>query len=123
MKRGILSKGLGFVLVLVLALAMQSFELVGITAENSTEGLVAHYTFDGDLKDSSGNGLDAEKKGGVTFEEGVPGLGKSARFGSGYALVSDNNLLDFDKAFTISMWIRAATDVDKILQNQTMILL
>jgi len=72
---------------------------------------VAHYTFDGDYKDSSGNGLDATLIGDVPFEEGI--LGQCARFGNGYLEVADNDLLDFDNAFTVSMWVRMGSNVDK----------
>lgn len=72
---------------------------------------VAHYTFDGDFKDSSGNGLDATLIGDVPLEEGI--LGQCARFGNGYLEVADNDLLDFDNAFTVSMWVRMGANVDK----------
>ena len=73
--------------------------------------LVAHYTFDGDFKDSSGNALDGELTGDVPFTQGI--LRQSAQFGNGYIEVKDNNLLDFSTEFTASMWVKMSPNVDK----------
>ena len=43
-----------------------------------TDGLVAHYEFDGDADDSSGNGNDGEEFGGVSYTDGV--IGRAASF-------------------------------------------
>lgn len=68
-------------------------------------GLVAHYKFDGDLKDSSSNGNDGEEIGNITFEDSV--LGKGAKFdGKSYIEVKDSDSLDLEKDFTFSLWIK-----------------
>jgi hypothetical protein len=70
---------------------------------NLREGLVAHYPFNGNLKDKSGNGYDLSANGGE-FSTG--------RFGniSAYRFDGISNYLVSDKAlelglFTISFWI------------------
>ena len=39
-----------------------------------SKGLVAHYKFEGNTKDSSGNGYDGSSYGGVSYTRGVRGL-------------------------------------------------
>lgn len=70
-------------------------------------GLVAHWKFDGDLKDSSpfGNhGVAIGGKSGVTFVDGV--LNKGVKLdGKSYIEVDDSDSLDLSDAFTISFWV------------------
>ncbi|NLC20264.1 MAG: LamG domain-containing protein, partial [Clostridiales bacterium] len=70
-------------------------------------GLVAHWKFDGDLKDSSpfGNhGVAIGGKSGVTFVDGV--LNKGVKLdGKSYIEVADSDSLDLSDAFTISFWV------------------
>ena len=75
-------------------------------------GLIAHYKFNGDYKDASGSGNDAElATGKVTFEEGKNG--KAAKFKKGtYLEVPDNTSLDFDEGFTMTGWIKTTNDSD-----------
>lgn len=96
-------------LTVVLAVLFSMLSVTSYAADGNK--MVAHYKFDGDCKDSSGNGLDGQITGEVPFEEGI--LGKSAQFGNGYIEVKDNDLLDFDKAFTASMWVKMSPKVDK----------
>jgi hypothetical protein len=77
------------------------------------DALVAHYSFDGTLKDSSGNGNDGSAVGTVTY---VPGpLGMAAVFdGKSYVQVSDSSSLDLGKEFTFSVWLNEdPIEVDK----------
>ncbi|HEY9061702.1 MAG TPA: LamG-like jellyroll fold domain-containing protein [Pseudobacteroides sp.] len=75
----------------------------------STGKLVAHYKFDGDFKDYSGNGNDGTTAGGaIPFVDGK--VGKAAKFnGSTYIEVPDSDSLDLDKSFTFSAWIYKGT--------------
>lgn len=77
-----------------------------------TNALVAHYKFNGDYKDASGFGNDAELSAGkVTFVEGKNG--KAAKFKKGtYLEVPDNTNLDFDEGFTMTGWILTTNDSD-----------
>ena len=71
------------------------------------KGLVAHWKFDGNLKDSSQFGNDGEAiggKNGVTFEDGV--LGSGVRLdGKSYIEIPDSDSLDLRDAFTFSFWV------------------
>jgi hypothetical protein len=68
------------------------------------EGLVAHYPFDGDYKDYSGNGNDGIPKGSMAFTDAE--LGKGASFdGKSWIEVSDSNSLDLSTALTFSVWL------------------
>lgn len=76
------------------------------------DSLIAHYRFNGDYKDASGFGNDAELAAGkVTFVEGKNG--KAAKFKKGtYLEVPDNTSLDFDEGFTMTGWINTSNDSD-----------
>ncbi|MCX8132059.1 MAG: Ig-like domain-containing protein [Clostridia bacterium] len=71
------------------------------------KGLVAHWKFDGDLKDSSqfaNDGVAVGGKNGVTFVDAV--LGKGVKLdGKSYIKVKDSNSLDIRDAFTFSFWV------------------
>jgi len=71
------------------------------------KGLVAHWKFDGDLKDSSkfGNhGIAIGGKNGVSFVDGVLGSGVKLD-GKSYIEVPDSVSLDLRDAFTFSFWV------------------
>lgn len=71
------------------------------------KGLVAHWKFDGDLKDSSqynNDGVAIGGKQGVTFVDGV--LNSGVRLdGKSYIEVKDSDSLDLMNAFTFSFWV------------------
>jgi hypothetical protein len=71
----------------------------------STEGLVAYYAMDGDLTDSSGNGLDGTAVGDPTFAEGQIGMALDLDGVDDYVDCSDNELFSITDAFTLSLWI------------------
>ena len=56
--------------------AQALYELDG--GVNLVDGLIAHYEFEGNAYDSSGNGNDGEEFGGVSYVDGV--MGKAANF-------------------------------------------
>ncbi len=70
-----------------------------------TDALVAHYKFNGDLKDATNFSNDAEVSAGkVTFIVGKNG--KAAKFGkNSYLEVPDDVSLDFDQGFTMTGWV------------------
>ena len=72
--------------------------------------MVAHYKFNGDFKDSSGYGNDAELvAGSISFVDGKNG--KAAKFKKGsYLEVADNTSLDFDEGFSMTGWINPTDD-------------
>lgn len=72
--------------------------------------MVAHYKFNGNYKDSSKFGNDAELAAGkITFVEGKNG--KAAKFKKGtYLELADNISLDFDQGFSMTGWINPTSD-------------
>ncbi len=76
----------------------------------SPHQLVAHYKFDGDLTDSSGNGLDGTEVGTITFSTGQ--LDQMAEFdGNSGITVSTSPLLNFGKGdFSVALWLREDGD-------------
>lgn len=92
-------------LSLVVGLYLPSVSAASLT----TTQPVVHLTFDGDLKDSSGNGYngsapDAE----VTYMDGV--IGKAARVDSAMITLLGSSKIDFDKEFSLSCWLKLDAD-------------
>ena len=82
------------------------FAVDGVSNAKAAEQgeLVAHYTFDGDLQDSSGKGNHGRAVGNITFEDGK--LGKGAKFdGVSFIKVEDSNSLDLTDGFTFALWV------------------
>ncbi|MDF2542524.1 MAG: Ig-like protein [Herbinix sp.] len=70
-----------------------------------TNGLVAHYKFNGDCKDATSYSNDAELAAGkINFIDGKNG--KAAKFTKGtYLEVLDDVSLDFDEGYSVTTWI------------------
>mgnify|MGYP000859694949 FL=1 len=74
--------------------------------------MVAHYKFNGNYKDSSGYGNDADLAAGkITFVEGKNGKAASFKKGT-YLEVADNTNLDFDEGFSMTGWLNPTSDKD-----------
>jgi hypothetical protein len=70
---------------------------------------IAHYTFDTDVKDSSGNGYNGIIKGGVVLTDGKSGKAYQFDGTSGYIVIAgpnNNNGLALGSAITLSAWIK-----------------
>lgn len=85
-------------------------------ADSLDKGLVAHWPLAGDLRDRSGNGLDAEARGTIdpkaAGRDGRPG-GAVGLDGRGELVVAANQGLDLgDSDLTLSAWINTEEDVD-----------
>ena len=50
----------------------------GIASADLNTGLIAHYSFDNNTDDETGNGNNGIQYGGITYIDGV--IGKAARF-------------------------------------------
>ncbi|HHX11382.1 MAG TPA: hypothetical protein GX731_01065 [Clostridiales bacterium] len=74
--------------------------------------LVAHYKFEENLIDSSNNKNNGNiAHGEITYENGKNGI--AAKFdGESYIEVRDNDSLNLDEAFTISVWVNKVEDED-----------
>jgi len=72
---------------------------------NLTKGLVAHYEFEGNANDSSGNGNDGTEHGGVSYVDGM--IGQAGRFDGvdDWILIKNNDSLNITKAITMSAWV------------------
>jgi len=102
-------------ILMVLTFLLSSITSMGnvTLAADLTTGLVAHYTFDGNLNDSSGNGNNGTLGGlGITYTNAV--VGNGAVFdGKSWVQVADSNSLDLTTAFTFSCWVYTNTHVDE----------
>lgn len=71
---------------------------------NNFRGLVAHWKFDGDLKDSSQFGNNGSAVGKIEYVDAI--FGKGAKFnGKSYIEVPNSASLNLQDAFTFSMWV------------------
>lgn len=75
-----------------------------------TNAMIAHYKFNGDNKDASEFGNDADVAAGkLTYVDGKNG--KAATFKKGtYLEVADNISLDFDEGFSMTGWIKPTVE-------------
>mgnify|MGYP001283432023 CR=1 FL=1 len=81
--------------------------LLGSPLSNAalTDGLVAHYTFDGNVLDSSSNENHGTAHGGLTFEAGV--LGQAARFDGFSSFVATNSSVgNLGNHATLAFWFQ-----------------
>jgi hypothetical protein len=69
-----------------------------------TDGLVAHYAFENDTADSSGNGLDGTIIGDATFVDGVKGMALDFN-GDDYVDCGGVAEFSFTDAMTVSTWV------------------
>jgi hypothetical protein len=69
-----------------------------------TEGLVAHYAFENDVNDSSGNGLNGTIIGDATFAAGVEGMALDLS-GNDYVDCGGVAEFSFTNAMTVSTWV------------------
>ena len=65
--------------------------------------LIAHYTFDGNADDISGNGNNGTEVGTISYSDSI--LGQAANFdGNSYITVPDDDLFDVDE-MSLGAWI------------------
>lgn len=99
------------VMTVVLAVFLITLGISSVSFAAST-GPIAHYKFDGDLKDSSGNGNDGTNVGDVTFaDNGV--FDKCAVFDGGFVKLAENSALNLGNQCTISAWVELNADQAK----------
>ena len=70
-----------------------------------TNGLVAHYEFEGNADDSSGNGNDGEEFGGVSYVDGVMGEAASFDGVDDYVEIEISDLPINNEERTIAAWV------------------
>jgi len=74
---------------------------------NLSEGLVAHYEFEGSANDSSGNGNHGAEFGGVTYVDGVSGQAANFDGVDDYIRIPNQDYINFEnnESFTINVWV------------------
>ena len=88
----------------------ESVEIVnslGGTTNSLSKGLVAYYKFEGNAKDSSGNGNDGVEHGGVSYSDGV--IGQASSFDGvddWIEIIQSNTLNNLRETATISFWTK-----------------
>ena len=75
---------------------------------NLDEGLVAHYEFEGNADDSSGNGNNGEEYGGISYIDGV--IGQAASFDGIDDWLEPVNSTDYENGFTHVFWAKLRGD-------------
>jgi hypothetical protein len=78
---------------------------------NLTDGLVAHYEFEDNANDSSGNGNDGTEYGGVSYVDGV--IGKAGSFDgdyNNYIRIAHKSSLNINGNYSFSYWVNKGED-------------
>lgn len=89
-------------LLLVLSLILIPYLTIQAQDTGTANSLVAHYKFDGNFNDSSGNSNNGTLIGDVTFVDGINSQG--AKFAGGYVEVKHSDSLNLVNGFTMSAW-------------------
>ncbi|HWI54802.1 MAG TPA: stalk domain-containing protein [Desulfobacteria bacterium] len=106
MKRKFKKAAAAILLAFMTTIALPCISFAG-GGDAADSHLVAHYAFDGDFKDSSGNGNDGTSVGDVSFaDNGV--FGKSAVFNGGWVNVESAPALNLGNNFTVSVWVEVS---------------
>lgn len=74
------------------------------SVDPGTDGLVAHYAFEYDVLDQSGNGLHGKVIGDPAFVDGVEGMALDFN-GDDYVDCDSNAEFSFTDAMTVSTWV------------------
>ena len=99
-----LRKGPGLALSTAVACAVAVSAAIGC-GDNAdlSEGLLAHWKFEGDISDSSGNANDGTPRGDPEFVAGR--IGKAVKFGGDGQYAEIGELASRVKQFTLAAWI------------------
>ena len=83
---------------------------VSIPVDPGLDGLAARYSMEGDMSDSSGNGLDGEVFGGALFNQGMPGMGRVLTLDGmvDYATLPIGSVIASADSMTVALWTNFA---------------
>lgn len=70
-----------------------------------SNGLIAHYTFEGNAKDVIGNDINGREYGGVTYVKGVDGAAARFKGIDGFIEVPSSESLKPHRNFSVSLWV------------------
>jgi len=78
---------------------------VSMSVDPGSDGLAARYSMEGDMSDSSGNGLDGEVFGGALFNQGMAGMGRALTLDGlvDYATLPIGSVIASADSMTIAM--------------------
>ncbi len=96
----------------VLLVGIFGFGLLGNVVADIGSGLVAHYLFDGNANDSSGNGHHGTENGGVTYSTGKSGQAASFDGVNDYVQTPLAPVYEVIDSLTISVWINSRNTSD-----------
>ena len=82
---------------------------VGKSAAAADPSLVLHWKLDGDFRDISGNNNHGSATGSISFADGGA-IGRYAIFSGGYVQVPPSAALNLGGQFSISLWLKLASD-------------
>lgn len=77
---------------------------------NLAKGLVAHYKFESDSSDSSGNENDGSNHGGLNYLEGVIGMAASFDGVDDYIYINHTEKLNISTDYSFSFWVNRTND-------------
>jgi hypothetical protein len=80
-------------------------------------GLIAHYEFENNANDSSGNVNHGTEIGGITYADGLLGQAASFNGADSYIEVPDSSSLEFTNTITVNAWVNVSADTDRYLAN------
>jgi len=89
----------------VLSSRCSTFSLSKVADVNLSKGLVAHYEFEGNAQDSSGNGNDGVEHGGVAYSNGVIGQAGSFDGVDDYIILPRSEAI-WEKGFSSCAWVQ-----------------
>lgn len=81
----------------------------GTAAAAPDPSLILHWKFDGDFRDASGHNNHGTSSGAVFFTDGCA-VGRCATFSGGYVQVPASATLNLGGQFSISVWLKLASD-------------
>ena len=81
----------------------------GGAAATPDHSLVLHWKLDGDFRDISGNNNHGTATGNISFADGGA-IGRYAMFSGGYVQVPASPSLNLGGQFSISLWLKLASD-------------
>ena len=82
---------------------------IGAAAAAPDLSLVLHWKLDGDFRDASGHNNHGTANGNVSFADGGA-IGRYAMFNGGYVQVPPSAALNLGGQFSISLWLKLASD-------------
>jgi hypothetical protein len=82
-------------------------EIQALYAETDGDGLVAHYPFNGNADDESGNGHDGVELGSVTYADGIDGMSASFNGTDAKIKVPHSEDLNLSGSLSISCWLKS----------------